>query len=52
MHQQTDSHPNRQQLPGLQRAVLDRDAKCCEAGKLDACGACGGTGKLIDVQNV
>ncbi len=37
---------------GLQKAVLDRDANCCESGKLDACGACDGTGLLIDVQNV
>ena len=36
----------------VQTAVLDRNAKCCESGKLDACGACDGGGQLIDVQNV
>ena len=37
---------------GMLKAVLDRDANCCESGKLDACGACDGAGLLIDVQNV
>lgn len=32
--------------------MLDRDAVCCESGKLDACGACDGTGLLVDAQNV
>ena len=36
----------------VQKAVLDRDASCCESGKLDACGKCDGSGKLVDVQNV
>ena len=36
----------------VQKAVLDRDAVCCESGKLDACGACDGSGLLVDAQNV
>ena len=36
----------------LQGAVLDRHSACCAGGTLDACGACGGSARAVDVQNV
>ena len=36
----------------LQGAVLDRHSACCASGILDACGACGGPARAVDVQNV
>ena len=36
----------------LQGAALDRHSTCCASGKLDACGACDGPAKAVDVQNV
>ena len=35
-----------------QGAVLDRHSACCAGGTLDACGACGGPARAVDVQNV
>lgn len=33
-------------------STLDRYARCCESGFLDACGVCDGTALLVDVQAV
>lgn len=30
--------------------MLDRYGQCCSSGKLDACGVCGGSARLVDVQ--
>ena len=35
-----------------QGAALDRHSACCAGGSLDACGACGGPARAVDVQNV
>lgn len=35
-----------------QNAILDGSARCCDIGRRDACGVCGGFAKVVDVQNV
>ena len=31
--------------------MLDRHSTCCTSGRLDACGACDGPARAVDVQN-
>ncbi len=35
----------------LQGATLDRHSRCCNSGRVDACGECDGPALLVDVEN-
>lgn len=39
-------------VPAQGSSLLDRYGQCCQSGVLDACGVCGGSASVVDVQGV